>query len=114
MIIHHITTSKEAEEAARTGSYRPRTYDADGFIHCSTRDQVIRVANFLFAGRNDLVLLTIDRTALTSEVRDENLEGGDELFPHVYGSLPWSAVVSVYPFPCNDDGTFTLPAELEG
>ncbi len=114
MYIHHITTSTEAEEAARTGRYVPEAFDADGFVHCSTRDQVIRVANFLFAGRKDLVLLTIDRAALTSEVREENCEGGDELFPHVYGPLPWSAIVSVHPFPCGDDGTFTLPIGLDG
>jgi uncharacterized protein (DUF952 family) len=107
--LFHITSAAEARDAARTGSYAPAAFDDDGFIHCSHPYQVCDVANRIFSGRADLVLLEIDRTKLTCEVIDENLEGGAQLFPHIYGRLPVGAVVKVHPFPCGDDGRFELP-----
>jgi uncharacterized protein (DUF952 family) len=110
--IFHITSRTEAAEAARSGEYIPEEFDADGFIHCSYAHQVTRVADFKFHGRSDVVLLEIDRTALSCDVIDENLEGQAELFPHIYGRLPMSAVVKIHDLPCRSDGRFELPADL--
>ena len=74
-----------------------------------TRARCKTSANRRFSGRTDLVLLEIDRTKLACEVIDENLEGGTDLFPHIYGCLPMSAVVRIHPFPCGADGRFDLP-----
>jgi uncharacterized protein (DUF952 family) len=78
----------------------------EGFIHCSTVDQYIWVANQRFRGRTDLVLLHIDPARLRSEVRYENLEGGETLFPHVYGPIPIGAVLNVVPLRPLEDGSF--------
>ena len=83
----------------------------EGFIHCSDADQVIWVANQRFRGRQDLVLLHIDSRLLDAEVRYENLEGGQQQFPHVYGPIPLSAVVDAVPFKPGADGTFSGPVE---
>jgi len=107
--IFHITTADEAAAAQRHGTYAPQAFDAEGFIHCSYERQVCEVACRRFAGRSDLVLLEIDPGGLTCPVVDENLESGAELFPHVYGRLPMSAVKAVHQFPCGPDGRFTLP-----
>jgi uncharacterized protein (DUF952 family) len=64
------------------------------------------VANQRFHGRQDLVLLHIEPTCLGCEVRYENLEGGHQLFPHVYGAIPVRAIVEVAPFKPAADGTF--------
>jgi uncharacterized protein (DUF952 family) len=111
-MIFHITTVDEADAAVRSGSYAPQAFEAEGFIHCSYPRQVCAVAARLFAGRSDLVLLEIDRARLTCRIVDENLEGGAERFPHVYGRLPVSAIVAVHPFPCGADGRFALPDAL--
>jgi uncharacterized protein (DUF952 family) len=50
--------------------------------------------------------------ALSCEVIDENLEGGAELFPHIYGRLPMSAIVGTHDFPCRNDGRFELPSDV--
>jgi uncharacterized protein (DUF952 family) len=107
-ILFHITSMQEAEEAARAGEYAPKAFDREGFIHCSYPPQVCAVANRLFAGRGDLVLFEVDRTQVPSPVVDENLEGGLELFPHIYGRLPMRAVVAVHRFPCNAGGRFEV------
>jgi len=65
------------------------------------------VANRLFRGHRDLVLLTIDADRVRSPIRYENLEGGTELFPHVYGSLNVDAVIDHVPLQAGQDGTFS-------
>ena len=109
MTLFHITSAEEARHALQAGIYAPRAFDDEGFIHCSYAHQVCDVANRVFSGRSDLVLLEIDRTKLTCEVIDENLEGGARLFPHIYGRLPVAAVVKAHRFPCGADGRFELP-----
>jgi uncharacterized protein (DUF952 family) len=108
-VLYHITSAQEARDATRSGTYTPKAFEAEGFIHCSYRRQVRDVANRVFSGRSDLVLLEIDPTKLTCKVIDENLEGGTELFPHIYGRLPQGAVVRIHQLPCGEDGRFELP-----
>ena len=111
MRIYHITTKPEATRATHTGVYEPAAFGREGFIHCSYPHQVLAVANRLFRGGHDMVVLEIDPAALGCRVVDENLEGGSELFPHVYGRLNMSAVTRIHAFPCDPDGGFsrTLP-----
>ncbi len=39
----------------------------------------------------------------------ENLEGGEELFPHIYEPLPLAAVLSASPVAIGVDGRLELP-----
>jgi uncharacterized protein (DUF952 family) len=111
-VILHIAKESDWKKARASAQYRADTLASEGFIHCSTREQVIRVANALFRGREDLVLLCIDSEMVETEIRYENLEGGDERFPHVYGPINLNAVVAVLDFAPQADGTFTLPEGL--
>jgi uncharacterized protein (DUF952 family) len=54
------------------------------------------------------VLLHIDPSRLDAKVVYENLEGGEMLFPHVYGAIPVAAVFDVTPFRPSADGKFVL------
>lgn len=107
--IFHITSADEARIAQEKGTYVPAAFDREGFIHCSYAHQVVPVANRLFRGKRDLVLLEIDPAKLECSIVDENLEGGTELFPHLYGRLKMAAVLRVREFPCDADGGFSLP-----
>ena len=95
------------------GSYEPASLRRQGFIHCSTPDQVVAVANALFRGQRNLVVLCINTDTVGHEVKYENLEGGQKLFPHVYGPLTPDAVVQVVDFLPGSDGTFSLPTTLK-
>lgn len=110
--IYHITSEARAAEATRSGAYASESFDEDGFIHCSYAHQVVRVADLIYRGRTGMVLLEIEPSDLDCRVVDENLDGGDELFPHVYGRLPMSAVVRVHDLPCGGDGAFELPTSV--
>ena len=114
-IIFHITSRKaftSRHEQSAVGSYRPERFSLEGFIHCSTRDQVIKVADVRFRGQAGLVLLCIDPDKVKAEIRYEDSEGGQELFPHIYGDLNTDAVVEVVEFEPGVDGYFRLPAML--
>ena len=111
--IYHLALEDEWDDAVRKGCpYRRSTLGRSvsevGFIHCSLPEQVQGVADQAYGGRRRVVLLTIDRSRLRDEVRMENLEGGDELFPHLYGELPLDAVVQVDPVPVGDDGRLAV------
>jgi uncharacterized protein (DUF952 family) len=106
MTIFHITSVAAWNAAKAAGSYTADSLATEGFIHCSTADQFIWVANQRFVGRTDLVLLHIDPAKLAADVVYENLEGGTRLFPHVYGPIPVSAVVLASPLTPGSDGYF--------
>ena len=87
-------------------------FSVEGFIHCSTPAQVLQVANARFRGRSDLLLLSIDTDRVDAEIRYENLEGGEQLFPHIYGELDRDAVIRVVEFKPQADGSFGI-ADLQ-
>jgi uncharacterized protein (DUF952 family) len=112
--LFHITTIVEADAARAAGEYRPAAFAREGFIHCSYQRQVVATADRIFRGRDGLILLEIDLARLTCPVVTENLEGGSELYPHIYGALPMDAVRAVHRFPPRADGSFTLPETVTG
>jgi uncharacterized protein (DUF952 family) len=110
----HITERSLWDAARAAGTYemstRGRTLQEEGFIHCSLRSQLPRVADFLYGsytGPDELVVLVIDTGRLGAEVRHESPEPGGEEFPHVYGPIPVEAVVDVEPW---DAGAALPPA----
>lgn len=109
--IFHITRRQEWDQAEEEGLYRPETFPTEGFIHCSTSEQVIQVANTRFRGQKGLVLLCVDTEKVGVEIRYENLEGGVQMFPHIYGELNIDAVVRVLEFQPGVDGYFSLPSD---
>lgn len=113
MFIYHITSVSEWESSSVQGGYLPANFATDGFIHCSFRDQVIPVVNRYYKNTDHLVLLQIDTEKVIARIIEENLEGGDEKFPHIYGSLPASAVDKSAPMTRDQNGYYTFPAQLD-
>ncbi len=109
MIILHITKRDTWTEAQALGSYRADSLDTEGFIHCSTSEQVIAVANFIFRGQSNLVILEIDEAKVVPEIKYECPDGGEEPYPHIYGPLSLDAVTQVVDFNPLPDGFFELP-----
>jgi uncharacterized protein (DUF952 family) len=100
MRIYHVATLADWKRAEETGTYTTSTYGRslaeEGFVHAARHDQVPRVRDHHFAGVTEpLVVLEIETERLDAEVRDEQV--GDEVYPHVYGAIPTSAVVAWRP-----------------
>jgi uncharacterized protein (DUF952 family) len=109
--ILHITQRQQWEKAKNLGSYRGDTLDSEGFIHCSTKSQVMGSANRFFKDQKDLVILVIAIDRTQSEIRYEGADDNN-LFPHIYGELNIDAVVKEIDLDSGTDGFFVLPAEL--
>ena len=109
--VFHITERGAFAAALDAGAYEAESLHSEGFIHCSTRTQILRSAARFFAGRSGLVLLCIDAQRLADRLRYEVADG--EAFPHCYGPIPLEAIPAVIDFPCRPDGGFELPQELE-
>jgi glutathione S-transferase len=114
--IYHLTMPGQWAAAISEGTYRlstrDRTLEEVGFVHCGHREQVLEVAERLYADSAELVVLVIDPERLGSPVREENLEGGTELHPHIYGRLELAAVTDALPMRRQRNGRFSLPAGL--
>ncbi len=112
MILLHIIPAHEWQAAQSGEVYRPAAFAQDGFIHCSRIDQVERTAGLHFPGRRDLLLLCIDPRRVRAPVWYENLDGGESLFPHIYGPLNLDAVLAAPVFQPDEEGFFHLPDEV--
>lgn len=120
-MIYHLSDRAAWDVAQARGKYSAPSLESEGFIHCSTSDQVEGVANDFFRGEADLLLLCIDENKLHAELRreapahpkplDVSRVNTDRLFPHLYGVLNLDAVVAVYELSERDAG-FALPPGL--
>ena len=106
----HIATAKDWDAALGAGEYRADTLASQGFMHCSTTAQVLRVADFLFKGRAGLKLLAINPAKVRAEIKYEDA-GNNEFFPHIYGPLNADAVAVVFDFVVGEKG-FILPGNI--
>ncbi|MCV7278610.1 DUF952 domain-containing protein [Mycolicibacterium flavescens] len=108
-VLVHLCSKDEWQSARQCGEHRPESLSANGFVHLSLPEQVHLPANRLYAGRSDLVLLRIDSARVSSPVRWEPGVATDPVgmvFPHLYGPLPVTAVISVTSYLPGDDGRF--------
>jgi uncharacterized protein (DUF952 family) len=92
-MLFHIVDRRTWEAARAAGVYRPASLATEGFIHLSTAEQWPETHARFYAGVADLVLLEIEPTLLSADVRYERADGDD--FPHLYGPLEVDAVVNV-------------------
>ncbi|GAA3097962.1 DUF952 domain-containing protein [Streptosporangium carneum] len=102
MTILHLALSADWDAARQAGEYRVstlgRTLEQEGFIHaCADHTQLNGVVQRFYRDVTEpLVLLTIDPRDL--DVRLETPADSDEAFPHIYGPLPVTAVITATPY----------------
>ncbi|MEM6453349.1 MAG: DUF952 domain-containing protein [Cyanobacteria bacterium P01_D01_bin.105] len=107
-MVFHITEQTAWERAKAAGLYLAPSLETEGFIHFSTESQVVASANRFYKGKSGLVLLTVNPTLLSSDLRYEDTLGHGQ-FPHLYGPLNLDAVVEVRALTPNPDGSFSMP-----
>lgn len=108
--VYKIVPAALWRESEATGRFAGSALDLrDGFIHLSTATQVRETAARHFAGAADLLLVAVRSDAL--DLQWEPSRGGD-LFPHLYGDLPLSAVQWVVPIPLDAAGRHVFPGTL--
>ena len=103
MIFHIASALDVRNQISKATHYIADSLQIEGFIHCSTWQQVFDTLPRFFTGVQDLVLLYIDTSVLDSEtlVFEDTVGVGQE-FPHYYGAIPFSAILRVQTIP-NDE-----------
>ena len=119
-VILHLLSRESWAEAQAHGQLVAPSIATEGFAHCSTEHQMVDVANKYYSGANNMVLLNIDPSKLTSQLKFEppaHPDGSpalphEPLFPHIYGPINLGAVIEVIDFPCRSNGEFVAPPQL--
>lgn len=111
-MIYHITTQADWQRAQVQGFYQPAGFEAGGFIHCSDLGQVLGVANRFYTDLPGLIVLCINPDLSGVPLVYENLEGGEALFPHLYGDLKLEAVLDTFTFARDAERRYLLPPEI--
>lgn len=107
-VAYKIVATEEWRAALAEGVYAGSAADlADGYIHMSTEAQLAETARRHYAGRDDLMLLTVDLTALGDDLVWEPSRGG-ALFPHLHAPLPTSTVTARRRLSVSRDGEMSV------
>ena len=113
MVVLHVAKESDYKNSLESGLYGDFSIKKDGFIHCSTIENVVDVANDnLREIQEKLIILCIDTEKLSSELKWEARGSKGIKFPHIYGLINLDAVVKTFPFIKNNSGNFCLPVEL--
>jgi len=107
-MIYHLTLPSEWQAAQAAGQYTAPSLATEGFIHCSTAEQVARTANLYFQGQGELRLLHIREADLAVDLKFEPASG--QLFPHLFGPLNLAAVARAQPLFPDGDGHYHFGA----
>jgi len=94
-MIYHVVSRNKWEAALKQGFYEADSLKEEGFIHLSKQDQVKGVLQRYYRDQKDLLLLHIDETKLTAELKYEIAPSVNELFPHLFGRLNLDAVTEI-------------------
>jgi uncharacterized protein (DUF952 family) len=116
-MIYHITSHMAWNQAQQRGDYRAESLETEGFIHCSTQEQVLPVLEKFYKGQDSLLLLVIEPKRLKSDLKWEPPAEGapppgvseGALFPHIYGPINLEAVVQVFDLQSQPDGKYSFP-----
>lgn len=97
VVVFHLTDPARWDAAQTTGEIVPPGFAEEGFVHCSTGDQLAGTIERHFAGVDELVLLELDQGRLGEALRWEEARPG-EVYPHVYRHLVLADVVRAIPW----------------
>lgn len=112
MQVFKVLRLEEAEVLDRTGEAPLSPADGrDGYVHLSTREQLVATLDKHFGDVRAVRLLLLDGSTLGDALKWEPARGG-ELFPHLYGRIRAEHVVQGWQVGRVDRGRFRLPVEL--
>jgi uncharacterized protein (DUF952 family) len=103
----HVTTREAWDVVGQSGLYFPPGFDREGFIHCCSRSQLERVLGDHFATQEEVLLLVLEHSRISANLRYERAANGDE-YPHIYGPIEPKAVIQSLPA-SRVDGKWLLP-----
>ena len=101
----HLAPVAIWDAADRDASYEAEGFPRDGFIHCTDGLDALGATfdRHYQADPRPFVALTVDLDALDVPWR---YDVAGSPYPHVYGAIPWLAIIAVRPVVRAPDGRF--------
>ena len=110
--VYKLLLKYEWELFEQTGLFLGTPLDFnDGYIHLSTKLQVVGTARLHFKDKGPLVLAEFDAEDFGEQLKYEAARDGS-LFPHQYGRLLRSQVKRFLPLKDLGDGAYDFPEEF--
>jgi uncharacterized protein (DUF952 family) len=107
--IYKVASREIYDASLAAGSFVGQPIDLkDGYIHFSSAPQLAETIRLYFAGLNDQVLFQVPCAPFGGALKWQASRGGD-LFPHLFATLPMSAVSNMTPLDIPADGVVSLP-----
>lgn len=103
--IYHLVTPERWQKALQEGLYKPESLKTEGFIHFSTKDQVLETAGVHLKDFEELVVLRVPVRLVKNHLKWEEGRPG-QLFPHLYAKLGFEAIENTLTILRGEDGTF--------
>ena len=93
--LYHILSSNDWSEESQE-DYLPQSFDEEGFIHLSTKQQLLDTANRHFRQERSLLVLEVNPNGLEKNLVFEQIGEAIEAYPHLYQSLPQKNIVQCF------------------
>ncbi len=113
MIILHALTKKFWDTYQEKNFYGDYSLNKYGFIHCSDISTYHLVAPNFKNEHDEMILLVIDTEQVTSKIIWEDCNNCGTKYPHIYGLLNKSAIISILPHLWSDSGEWIMNDELK-
>ncbi len=94
--VYHIATQTDWETYQKNGFIAPDSLHSEGFIHCSTAEQLETTLSRFFSSFDSVILLEVNQEALGKDLIFED-SYGHGFFPHVYRPIQLHEIISVTP-----------------
>lgn len=107
-VLMHALPEAEWAAAQRSGSYRPPSFEEDGYIELVPPTRIVDATNERYAGqeRDDISIFAVYTQSLGEHLRYETTETGE--VPRLHRSITPDGVAKWGPFPRDRHG-FHLP-----
>lgn len=92
MRIYHIVLPEVWAQFKDKELYEAESLMSEGFIHCSFADQLEAVLQRYYAGKERVLILTVETEKLESKLVEE-ASTNNEIYPHIYGEINRDAIV---------------------
>jgi len=92
--ILHVANLTDWHNAATTGSYKPSTFESEGFTHCCFDDQLSDILETYYSDQSDYLVLELTASNQNPDLKIERASNGDQ-YPHIYGSIPVANLIPV-------------------
>lgn len=107
--LYKIASAESYDAAIASGRFTGMPIDiADGYIHFSTAGQLRETLALHFRGQSGVIVFSVRTYDAGAGLRWETSRGG-QLFPHLYGAFPMSAVGDMTKVDVDSDGAVDLP-----